>query len=459
MNYILNDILAELSPLDLLADQIRIEIAADEAAESWRTVRVDLGIHLREARAAFQNDDTNFGHWLVENKLEMDPHKRRSLIEMAEHPALMRRIYAETSYSKDRSILEEEFRPQAKTYGQPAIGPETEPSPTENPPASVTIVISPPKPPEQKESSKPPHKALHKGSALSAHGANGVYVYEWLRALALQRWADQPMSRVKLSRTLGTLKPETMKKVVAFIQARRADLRPHLGGDIYGASMFWEEIPSALARDISGHFVKPDAVVNKVLSDWDARVAPVMKEWIADGMPPDVRQWYSLRGRKPVPTVAPTISPELRAEAIAAGIDMADERFAVLPERTLREMIARSKPRVYESDHSGFRLAEPEPIRVFGRDIWPCPAGHNWAWRDAFYAYHLWIEADCHLRANHPRAKARGRTLMNPFAPILINIHGAAGHAFQEMVRAQFDNEDKETDTFGPPKPIIMQGE
>jgi hypothetical protein len=224
--------------------------------------------------------------------------------------------------------------------------------------------------------------------------------------------------------------------------------------------MFWHEAPRALVKDISGHLGgRADVIALKVISEWDTRIAPVMREWIDAGMPPDTHVWYRQRQHKSMPMKTPTISPELRAEAIAAGIDMDDTRFSVLPEHTIRQMIANKKPRTYTNEHELFRLPGQAPIRVFGRDIWPCPAEHGWTFRDAYYGYHLWQEADSHLRPHEPSAKNRGRILMNPFVPILTNINGAVGAVLKEIVNAQFSDSAKEVDTFGPPKMLLFKGE
>jgi hypothetical protein len=464
--------------LTQLAAQIRADLVADEATEAWRTIRVELGIHLRQARAAFPSN-TAFSVWMAENELEMDPDKRRALIEMAEHPELMTRIYTDTDNYRDRTILEKEFRP--KLHSQLTMTPVDVPSPVEITPEPITEPVIQPEPetqtmnqegpmsepsttavtpenyplPPMPAAKKQPGGADLRTALVIQHGNTGKTIIDWMRPLQ----TEEHFRKNKLSPLLAGLTIDTVKRVAVFVSTHD-DLRPDFGSIVVGAHLFWREIPLELSKDFTGHLSKPDKIIRKVIEDWDSHIAPVLREWLAAGKPTDTRTWYKMRGRHRVAMAAPKISPELRAEAIAAGIDMDDTRFASLPEQSIRQIIANKQPRAYANEHSSFQLPDqPSPIRVFGRDIWPCPPGHHWTWREAFYAYHLWLEADGHLQAYEKRASVRGRMLMNPFAPILTNINGAVGAAFDEMVRAQFHHEDREADSFGPSKKLLFQGE
>jgi hypothetical protein len=121
------------TPLSTLGKQLREDIAAVETFHSqWVESMLRLGAHLHEARDRFPSDDTAFGHWLVDEKVDLGPKDRAALIAMAADPNIFRMVlieqtdvlHANTIWQKYRQRFEIHFKaPPAGTSSE--IPPET----------------------------------------------------------------------------------------------------------------------------------------------------------------------------------------------------------------------------------------------------------------------------------------------------------------------------------------------
>jgi hypothetical protein len=111
--------------------------------------------------------------------------------------------------------------------------------------------------------------------------------------------------------------------------------------------------------------------------------------------------------------------------------------------------------RPYDAHHSGFQPSGEGIIRAYGAQVWPRPAGARWTFRDAFYAFHIWNELQPLMKETRPAERARA--LMNPFQPILANLHGASAAALREILVAQYQYPERADDTTAPPKRLNFE--
>jgi hypothetical protein len=82
-----------------------------ESRRGWCETGFDLAMGLAQGRERF-DDNQSFGRWLDETELrELNKNDRAALINMAAHPAKLRRVLEETTRFSWRYIWEEDMRP------------------------------------------------------------------------------------------------------------------------------------------------------------------------------------------------------------------------------------------------------------------------------------------------------------------------------------------------------------
>jgi hypothetical protein len=105
-------IVVPMPEMKALAGRIRMAMErTSHGHEEWVAGSIELASVLVEARAKFQNDDVQFGHWLVDERLEMDPHERAALVKIGQHIEKAEPILVETEFTKYRNIWEREIKP------------------------------------------------------------------------------------------------------------------------------------------------------------------------------------------------------------------------------------------------------------------------------------------------------------------------------------------------------------
>lgn len=177
-----DNIIAMPTPMNILADRIRIAFERTEKGRAeWIEGSLELAVNLKEGRLRCGEDDTQFGMWLVENRLERDklgPDNRAALINMATNIPLAHRILLESESSSWRLIWELEMKDRFRnaaiaesdnTQIPKPPGPAPEPSNRE-PPSPETV---------PKLSGPPETRAVDKRSAIHglprAEEVNAIY--------------------------------------------------------------------------------------------------------------------------------------------------------------------------------------------------------------------------------------------------------------------------------------------
>ena len=255
-----------------------------------------------------------------------------------------------------------------------------------------------------------------------------------------------------------------LDEIADFVRATPALPPPFIGLKVPTPALFWREMPQQIVDQIMRRvpYIRPKKpkhgpalpehpdfprVILETIDAWQRQIGEVYAAWLAAGKPPDSRVWYMRhvsRGR-PGPLVVVTAPPPAAPPP--------PDFLASLPP-AMAELLNPDRP--YENYHPGFQPSREGPIRAYGAQIWPRPAGARWTFREAFYAWHLWHELQP-LMMREERPRERARFLMNPFQVIIANLSGGAAAALSDILTAQFHHPERSSDTAAPPKRLNFQ--
>jgi hypothetical protein len=173
--------IVELKPKHALAERIRTAYdRMERAANDFVDATMELAVALKMGRDEFPSDIA-FGHWLIDEGLEMDRNQRTALIHMAEHADLARQVLSSTRSRYHRQIWEGEIVPLISCSREISTAPTDQqvPRPCEETLDKKADSVESPKTKESKADQKEP-KVSERERKMSPLAALHPAAYEAL---------------------------------------------------------------------------------------------------------------------------------------------------------------------------------------------------------------------------------------------------------------------------------------